>query len=140
MKDRILPLMLVIGVATALVLNSEGKLAPVGSILIDPTGYTGPNIGTVGQFALAFFLYILLISFLSDEDASWLTFVLVLGALVYNTKQKGSGSVLSTLFLPANPANNPFAGAGASATAGSSAPTTSGVFNPFGPGVSITPG
>lgn len=98
MKGRVVPLLLVLAISMALVLNSQGKLVPIGREVFNPVGYDVPNSQRIGNFALAFFVYLIVIAFLDDRNAEYLTGVLVLGALVYNQTQKGENSVLQVLF------------------------------------------
>lgn len=149
MKDRMIPLLVIMATATALVLNSQGKLLSadatkpgVANILFSPDGYTLGDVRSVSTFAMAFFAYILVVSVMDDKQAEWLTLVIVLGALMYNQKTAGSGSVLSTFFTPGTASSaDPFAGATGTATGSIPGNGTPGVFDPFGGGngISITP-
>ena len=126
--------------ATALVLNSQGKLVPIGSVIFSPDGYTSPTVDSAGTFAVAFFLYLLIISFLDSTETEYLTGLIVLGGLMYNAKTKGANGVLPVLFgKAADLTSNPFAGATATGSGSVTGNGTPGVFNPFGGGIQITP-
>lgn len=97
-------LLLLFATIVALVLNSRGKLVgpdTVTSVLFSPDGYNTPNLQKFSTFALAFFGYVLAISFMNDREAVWLTAILVLGALFWNVQTNPGASVLDVLFLPA---------------------------------------
>jgi hypothetical protein len=119
LKDRVIPLTLVLAAGVALVLNSQGKLVPVGQAIFSapPAGYSGPTLSSAGEFALAFFLYLLIISFLDDKNTEYLTGLLVLGALYWNQKTSAT-PLIPTLFgagltaAPATPGSSPGTGIG----------------------------
>jgi hypothetical protein len=134
MKERMPALILAFAVVVALILNSRGKLIgtandSVTGILFSPDGTNLPTIDRAGTFAMAFFAYLIGISFVGEAEATLLTVVIVLGALVYNEQTKGADSVLSVLFSPIK------TGASQPASGSLSLPP----LNPFGSGSTITP-
>lgn len=103
MKERTIPMLLVIAAAASIVLLSQNKLIgenSVAEVLFAP-GYKGPSgMGEIGTFGLAFMAYLMVVSALNDREAAWLTGALALGALAWNQHTMGEDGVLAVLFAP----------------------------------------
>lgn len=118
MKERIPALLLVFAVAVALILNARGKLVGAGSVtweLFRPDDTEAPSLNKWGPFALAFFGYLLAISFMNESETVWVTGVIALGALYWDAHTMGANGLIPTLFAPLNPGDgtspfNPFGG------------------------------
>lgn len=65
-----------------LYLTNTGKLNDIISTVLEPTT-KGPSLG---KFGLAFVIYIGILSFIDDQNAGYLTGLLVLGGLIYYVK------------------------------------------------------
>lgn len=107
MKQRVVPMILVVATIVALVLNSQGKLIgpdSVTQVLFTPDGYKFGDLRSFGTFGMAFFAYLLVVSILSDKEAEWVTAILVIGALFWNEHEHAAdgNGVLSIFFSPSS--------------------------------------
>lgn len=92
---KIVSLFLVVMAATGLWLHSQRKLLPVVTIVFMP-GDKGTGV-SLGKFAVALIVYLLLLSFLDPQDGLYLTVIVILGALLVNHQIQGKNDVISTI-------------------------------------------
>lgn len=107
MKERLPAMLLVFATVVALIVNAQGKLIntsgqpSVVSILFgaDPNAQPG-TLQSWGTFGLAFFGYLIAVSFMNEREAVWFTGLLALGAIYYNEAVMKDQGVISVLFKP----------------------------------------
>ena len=96
MKERMVPLLIILAAIVALILNWRGQLVGAGSV--SETIFQGdppntPVYARLGAFGLAFFGYLMVVSILSDTEAEWFTGILALGEIVEHAPRRPGRAV-----------------------------------------------
>lgn len=91
---KIISLFVVTLAAAGLWLHGQRKLMPVITVAFSPS-----DKGSIplSRFAIAFLLYVFVLSFLDPQDGLYLTIVVILGALLVNSRMMGQNDLFHTV-------------------------------------------
>lgn len=98
--SKIIALVVVLLGLTGLWLEYNNKLTPLIQAISQPIINDKRVNSNIAIFAIAFLVYLFVISFLEADEAGWLTALLVAGALVFNsqvTAHAGQDSLIDTI-------------------------------------------
>lgn len=95
---KIIAMFVIILALFGLYLDYTDKLFPFLTASLSSDNPSSVSPQSLGEFVVAFVLYLFVLSLLNPNDGLLLSVIIVLGALLINFRNKGSDSVILQLF------------------------------------------